>query len=334
MPDLQSNEARLGLRHMSESPPTESSERVRIRLLGELGNQLFEWATGYALSQRLGIPLELQEGESEFRLGSFRLDQFALTKKASWWGDSTRLSLRSTSGRDLPLTPTKIKRAIRWSRHATSIGKKLLHHVVEPDVHQALSPGHFELPEDTVRTKILRGYFQSWQFFEEFESDIRRQLVLDDPSDAYQTLAEELKPEYSLAIHLRIGAEGQAVLNQNVRNPTSPTFLRKSYESVSARRKPEVTVIFTDNTPVAKQWLETAQVPDAFIVDQDLIRTAPETLVLMSHFRDIIGSASTFSLWAGFLQSPLGTSLTLPRHWLDGSPTQQDALFRPGWLVV
>lgn len=307
---------------------------MRVRLIGELGNQLFEWATGYALSRDLGLRLELQAGESDFRLGEFLLDPFDLKEVHSWWGSSSVDALRTASGRDIPFSLTKLKRGIRYARHSTGVGKTVLSSFVEPEIFQSLRPGYCQLDPKTVTRKVLRGYFQAWAYFDTYDGEVRNQLRLKSQSDRFEELNRELVPDSSLAIHVRLGASGKALLNPGSSQPISERYIRDAYAHMSGSETVANTVIFTDNADNVAPYLSAAGIRDYFLVDDELLPSAAETLVLLSRFRHIIGSASTFSLWAGFLQEGSERKFSVPKLWIDGTLTQDGPFFKPGWTVI
>ena len=60
---------------------------VFVRLIGGLGNQMFQYSAGRALSVRLGVPLKLDINAFDryrlrkFELGVFGLEQYVATKE-------------------------------------------------------------------------------------------------------------------------------------------------------------------------------------------------------------------------------------------------------------
>src|SRR5208282_5069216 len=60
-------------------PPALQIPSVITRLNGGLGNQMFQYAAGRALAERLGVPLKMDLSEFEtYLLRRFELDQFTI----------------------------------------------------------------------------------------------------------------------------------------------------------------------------------------------------------------------------------------------------------------
>jgi hypothetical protein len=165
--------------------------KVVVRLAGGLGNQLFQWACGFALSERIGgtLVLDTRSGfvldlkyRRFFELGALNLNY----QRAGVWTTSLlyfrwilqRLKLRTWNVR---------------SAFYTEVANEYVH-----EIHE----------HPTSLNAWLLGYFQSPKYFIDFAEQIRTQLLIKEPSYwVYKELGHRMRQVPSVAIGIRLYEE-------------------------------------------------------------------------------------------------------------------------------
>ena len=161
---------------------------IRVELRGGLGNQLFQAAAGFALAKRLAGRLQLEL--THFKSGALRafaIDRFALGAELIQTRRSPIQRLRRRIGKLLP--GKFLKGGPGWS------GDVFEEHDYAYDPHI----------QDIDGDCYLRGYFQSYRYFEDC-ADLLRQALDPAPgaSKRAQAFADSFAGE-TLSVHVRAG---------------------------------------------------------------------------------------------------------------------------------
>jgi hypothetical protein len=247
---------------------------VLIRPVGGLGNQLFIWAAGYALSRKKDVPLVCDRGyylDSKHR--HYELDSFnsgiqrTVTRSQTSWQLKRRLS--------------KVEFASRWifREHST---------VFDPRIHRVSS------------SVSLLGYFHDFRYFSGLSAEIRERVTgLSAPSAWFAETRQRLAAQGPfLAVQVRRGdyvsLPSLGVLPE--------AYYRRAFGRLQERRTGTLPVFVFSDQPETSRWVR----PLAGAAQVEVIHPPPESkpiesLVLMSTAREFITANSTFGWWAGYL---------------------------------
>lgn len=183
---------------------------------------------------------------------------------------------------------------------------------------QGFHPEVFEL--DNVS---LRGYFQSWKYFD----DIKKELLLElsfkkDIKDKVNSIFKQYSNKPTICIHIRLGD----TLAQPWMHKISPEYLQKCFSYLPA--EDYNFIIASDNLEHCKEWFPEG---DNVYFAENL--NEAETLYLMSLCDHFIMSGSTFSWWGAYLgQKP--HSVVLFPNYFDGSDRNLNEFYHPTWTLV
>jgi hypothetical protein len=279
--------------------------RLTVEIAGGLGNQLFMLYGGLYFSQYLDKELKYNTldlgkisgshpGLNIQGLGLLQTDEaenylFAWLQKFLW----------------------KLRRFIQIDH----IGRNFLASTfVTPEIG-FISP-HSVPPE----TRFLRGYFQSWKYFELLpEKPILNHECIPSPSDWFKKMKEEIGTNAPTVIHVRRGDYGLAE-NRSI-GLLSVEYYRHAL-SILDVSKP--IWVFSDSPEIVETELQS--------VKRELIFIKPpqesdpvESLLLMSLASEIVISNSTFSWWAAYL-SGASTRILAPAKWYESQPDPVDLI--------
>lgn len=312
----------------------DSRPSIRIRLIGKLGNQLFQWATGFALHKRLQLPLILETGECDYRLGSFTLENVEISANGSWWAGTKSRENLWKSGSDLSWGLLKVRRGARALRHRYQHLNRLLSTFIEPGIHQDLKMGYRPITDEIARDKVLRGYFQSFRYFADLEDYLIPQLQPEQPTKQYQALLETLPLQGSLGIHIRMGGHGDSVRNANS-HPTLPAnYYARARHVASSATAPSSIICFTDHPAAASKLLDAANISPDFLIGPQQLDSGAENLLLMSQCTSLIGCNSTLSWWAAYMMGSGPRLRIFPRNWDKMAPSEISDLIPTDWLFA
>lgn len=183
-------------------------------------------------------------------------------------------------------------------------------------------------PENiSARTRFLKGYFQSWKYFELLdEKPILDDTCIPSPSSWFKEMSQEIVTKNPIAVHVR---RGDYSLDEN----QSIGLLSIKYykEAFSNLDKSKPIWVFSDSPDLVENEFKYLDFKLTFVkppVESDPV----ESLLLMSLASDIVISNSTFSWWAAFL-SRTNTRVIAPSKWYKSQSDPLD-LIPSNWARI
>lgn len=262
---------------------------IIVKLQGGLGNQLFQYATGLAISLRNGMVLKLdQEWYKRNKERKFLIDRF-----------NTVIDFAS----ELEIQHAKGVSGNWFIKFLRKIGIQKSPILEERDAYR--------LPSLKAGQPVyIRGYWQSPAYFEEYVKVIMTQFSLKQWTE--QVLASKILIEstQSVGVHIRRG--------DYVSNPASAafhgvlewTYYEKALVLLKERYGDFICFVFSDDHVYAKRMFETY--PNTHFLNGF---NDEEELILLSRCKHQIIANSTFSWWAAWLNPNPDKVVIAPRLW-------------------
>lgn len=286
-----------------------SEKKIVVALEGGLGNQMFQYAAGRALSLRVGAPLALdlrpllRQGQRAYGLGAFRL------------GEATLI----TEG-ELPGRAGKFR---RWLRKLTGGG-------------QTFREAGFPY-DDTIRQvnapARLEGYYQSERYFADAAEVIRADFTAPaEESGRLDALAARLLPSGpKLSLHIRRGDYTNPA-TMAVHGLMGPDYYDRARRLVAERTGPSTACVFTDDPAWVRANLE---LPADSVFISEHTGSAVEDLILMSRCSHHVTANSSFSWWGAWLNPKPDKVVVTPARWFQPAAGLDTRDLRPeGWLMA
>jgi hypothetical protein len=271
---------------------------VIVRLNGGLGNQMFQYAAGRAVADRLGTELLLDTRAFEHALA-----RQAYTRRA-YALSPFQLRARLATAADLK----------NWPVWVMEIGMRL--RLVRPLFRR----WHFETAityDRGIRTLhepvCLVGYWQSERYFIDIADRIRADFTLRGPlCDANARLLELARSAGSVGLHVRRGDFVSLKDAAQVHGLCSIDYYRRAISLIRSRCPECHFLVFSDDPPWARAELPLA--PSAVFVTGSAERPEQD-LILMSACKHHIIANSSFSWWAGWLGYSPEQIVIAPSPW-------------------
>jgi hypothetical protein len=293
---------------------------IIVKLLGGLGNQMFQYAFGRKLAYihhtNIGFDLDgLFAGEdirSEYRLNIFGIEQqripFAKTIKQR-------------------------RKTIYKSTLLNNIYKKIYGYT---DIHEL---GHFAYNENFIKNSAknayVRGLWQSEKYFKDISDIIRSEYQIKIPPNSNnQKIIDKInKSENAISLHVRRGE----FADKNQFNDTIGTCNRAYYDnaiSIMANINNKTDFfIFSDDIAWCKSEFNNMEQPTHFIDFNDS-STDYEDLRLMSLCKHQIIANSTFSWWGAWLNQNPDKIVIAPKKWFRGWDYDTKDLIPESWIRI
>ena len=277
---------------------------VISKIIGGLGNQMFQYAAGRALAERHGVPLCLDlSGFQGYRLHQgFELNRVFRCETSTADTDLLRTQLGWRAGR-------LAQRILRRPPFAIFRGRRL---VVEPHFHYWA--GIFDAPCDCY----LNGHWQSEKYFKGIEKIIRSDFTFrTEPEGENEELARQIAGTQAVSLHVRRGDYVSDAKTRAVLNLCSLEYYQSAIRLIAEQVEHPHFYIFSDDIDWVKSNLMLT-FPCSFI-DYNRGKESYNDMRLMSLCRHHIIANSSFSWWGAWLgKNPEKIVMASRRWFVDG----------------
>ncbi|MHB1164272.1 MAG: alpha-1,2-fucosyltransferase [Candidatus Nanopelagicales bacterium] len=286
---------------------------ITVRLLGGLGNQLFQYAAGRAVAERLRCPLYVDAG----RLAAVLPGDTPRSFDLGWLVDPAHVRAATT-----PRLPARLLRRVANRVHL-------------PTGTFAEASFAYDSRIESVQVgATLEGYFQSWRYFAEISDSLRGSIRDAAPRSPWfeESAAALAAGGPWIAVHVRRGDYVRP------RNAAFHGLLgRRYYQSALGALRERGTegrlVVFSDEPDAAVELLG-ADGADAVAVRPPASAHPMESIALMSLAGGIITANSSFSWWGAWLADPGRSEVACPTPWLARAGADERDLRPREWVSV
>lgn len=293
--------------------------RIISRLSGGLGNQMFQYAAGKALSQRYGAELLIDTTRFSATTGrSYGLSAFDISAVEAFPRQPERSTFRLACSRS-----AKLPVLARLLRQAVGIVP-----VVESRIHE-VDPATTQLDRIDAGNIALDGYWQCPAYFAESEEGLRRDFTFKSPaSGANAAMLDRIRASNAVSLHIR---RGDYLELESV--PVLPlAYYARAAEYIASRRGEIEVFVFSDDIAWTKANLRLPYPTNT--VDINRHSACCEDLRLMSACKAHVIANSTFSWWGAWLNAAAETIVVAPKYWMCRPDTYFPGLFPPCWTVM
>lgn len=291
---------------------------IIVKLIGGLGNQMFQYAAGRALAMHHNTPLFLDKTTLEedakgaytqrkFELSCFNIDErFASQKELELFKDGKSNRLQRVVNRLFPQAKSKL--TFHESGH-------IFH------------SNFFSLPTDT----FLIGFWQSEKYFSGIANQIRKDFTLKAPvpSDVKQTLSL-INNVNSVSLHVRRGDYVSLKSASEFHGLIGLEHYTKAISFIENKKPGTEIFIFSDDIAWCKENLKFDQM--LHFVEHS--SGAEWDMFLMSQCKHNIIANSSFSWWGAWLNTNPEKIVIIPEHWFAGKKSIELDRVAKNWQVL
>ena len=287
---------------------------IITKIIGGLGNQMFQYAAGRSLAMTHGCRLKLDiSGFDRYAIhNGYELGLFNVKAEIASMEEVRRLVGTSP-------------RIARFLRKRIGIGKASYH----------LEKG-FSFDRqffDQTPPLYLDGYWQSWKYFEPYASQIREEFTLPKPLDGTNSeLAKQIGRVESVSIHVRRGDYVANPLLSRVHGFVGVEYYKKAVRRIYDAVSCPWFFVFSDDMAWVKSHL--GLVDNVTFVDHNSGTASYEDMRLMSLCRHHIIANSSFSWWAAWLGHQADQLVFFPGNWFATAEHDTSSLCPTEWLRV
>ena len=289
---------------------------IITRILGGLGNQMFQYACGSALADQYSV--------------SHYLDLSAFSGYSSGYSDKLFNGMALHQGFQLgeifhcdilKASDEAIKTTIGW--RSKKYAKDRLHkNILSPlrGRHYIVDDAGIDRIDSAILQKgvYLSGYWQNEKYFIDAESQIRKHFAFKVPLvDRNAEIAEAIRANNSVSLHVR---RGDYVSNARFTSDfpvCSVAYYKAAIEKVASHISNPTFFIFSDSLDWVKNNLE---IPYPVVyVDNNQGQSSFQDMHLMSLCDHNISANSSFSWWGAWLNKNDSKTVIAPKLWYKNS---------------
>ena len=272
---------------------------ITTKIMGGLGNQMFQYAAGKSLSLRLGVSLKLD---------------------VSYF--------RGQNLREYELIFFNIEEDIAYSHLQFPWGKKFLERMGLTSYYRE-KHFHYDANFESLGVPIcLEGYWQSYKYFMAIDEVIKNVFVPKENSIDPELL-EEVKSANVVSVHFRRGDYLSDDKTNSEHGVLESDYYHNAILTIKNNVPNPVFFVFSDEI----EWVK----KQSFFSDKAIYITGKknyEDLYLMSLCRHNIIANSTFSWWGAWLNANPNKLVIAPHKWFNYIAASTDDLLPKNWLRV
>jgi hypothetical protein len=299
------------------------SAGITIKMMGGLGNQLFQFASALGVAERLKAPLilDLSAYSQKIRrnhgvdLRRFGLETIAHKLKLI---NGEFAPIRTNVNQSLDFLLTRSGSLPSWLLPGNTFVEKGI--------------GYDSRIESVSSKTRLIGYFIARRYFSNVEDEIRDRL---SRNFIHTTWGKEIMRESQKCgptiIHVR---RGDHLTVHSDKLFLSADYYREAISALSIEGYSGPIWLMAEDCSEAAHWLGNAFPIDRFI-DAPKNSHPAESLKILSSGSALVTTESTFSWWAAFMSESRNARVVAPRGAWGRCNEQGDSkLVNPDWLIV
>ncbi|MFT3735691.1 MAG: alpha-1,2-fucosyltransferase [Rhodocyclaceae bacterium] len=292
--------------------------KIVVALKGGLGNQLFGYAAGLALSQRLDAVLDLDIAAYEDpRERHYALAPFLLPEKIVR-ADTTIFARGSLQDRI-------------WRRVKQRLGMKQAGLPVFRERGFKFDPDFKGLSAPV----FLDGYFQSPRYFESCAPLMRTRLLAardEVLSEASRAMLRQIQSCDAICVHVRRGDYVTNPVSSRMHGLCGMSYYAEGLEAASEGLAAPHCFIFSDDPAWVRDNMR-LQYPWT-VVDVNAEDAAHEDLWLMSACRSFVIANSSLSWWGAWLGQHQAKRVVAPLQWFRSQDKDTSDLIPADWIRI
>lgn len=285
---------------------------IITKLIGGLGNQLFQYAAGRCLAEMHNVDIKIDTSHFEtYELHNYSLHHFNISAKEATKNEIEYYSSLSKRLQDMVFcTPYYMRRLFK---------EQFFH----------FDKNFRKSPADTM----LSGYWQSEKYFLEIKNILKDEFSIITPiSNQTKEIASELSELNSISLHIRRGDYISDSKTSKEHGTCDESYYRNCVKQIVSKVNNPVFYIFSDDPDWVKSNFK-LDYPIVYVTHNDETKNY-EDLYLMSLCKHNIIANSSFSWWGAWLNSNLGRNVFAPKKWFNHSKRSDKDIIPDSWIRV
>jgi len=290
---------------------------IVVKLIGGLGNQMFQIAFARALSLKLNESLFVDiSAYKKYKIRNYALEDLFVSN-----------NIKDIEETDINIKRIKIAQKIyhiyqkiyRMFLRTDRIGKKLFNILSKRGLIFNFDNYYYDLILPKKDLKSIYGYFQSEKYFKEYSEVIKCELRVKKPitKDEF-TMLKKIKNVNAVGVSIRIGND---YLKSRLLNVCDINYYYKAMELIKEKVFDPEFFIFSDDINKVKKIFDFSKFKKITFIEGF---TDSQNLRLLYSCKHFIIANSSFSWWGAYLAEYCDKIIIAPSRWYNTSKYKPD----------
>lgn len=304
---------------------------ILVKLMGGLGNQMFQYAMAMTLAHRHDCQLLIDKSlcvesersrESGLSLRPFELQVFGIKGQIAN-GQSPHRTL-------------KIRKEHKCRKVAGLLLCKVANFACDSwrvCVYERKDVAFDRSLLNLPRNVVLEGYFPSYKYFQEIEDILRREFTfIVEPDEQNQGMIDMISSSNSISLHIRRGDYISDSKTKDKFGVCSPAYYQKAVEYLAGAVKDPQFFVFTNDPDYVRGNLK-INYPSIHVTHNSGKRSY-EDMRLMSLCKHNIIANSSFSWWGAWINRNPRKIVVAPSPAFDKLALGDSDFYPEPWILL
>jgi hypothetical protein len=290
---------------------------IIAKLIGGLGNQLFQYAAARALALKHGVEVKVdttvldKDTKGIYTQRKFELNAFAANIQIA---------------NENEIKPFLKRYNKKFIRNLQFLLPNLFSTLYVKENGSRFNAGFLEWPANTY----MDGFWQSELYFKFYEEEIRTDLEFNSTiKSKNKLLNEEINSCNSVSLHVRRGDYVSLPTANQFHGLCSLDYYTEAVKIIADKTGDMEIFVFSDDLPWCKQNLK-FNFPIRFIDTSD----AYSDMYLMTQCKHNIIANSSFSWWGAWLNSNKDKVVVAPKKWFNEPTIDTSDVIPFEWIQI
>ena len=292
---------------------------LTINVIGGLGNQMFQFAFGYAVSKENNANIRLDlSGFNTYGLRDYELGLFNVEENPELKSKYDFL-LNRLNGKQNTILSKANRKMLRWLLRFTRF------YFQEKEAF-VFDQRVFNITIDTY----FYGYWQNEKYFNKYRKELLEIFMLKNIHSKTNEYLHQIINSEAVSLHVRRGDYVTNMNTNSVHGTCDLEYYKRAVMEVLKSKQQAHFFIFSDDIDWAKDNLD-------FVDNKTFIRLEPdipdhEEMHLMSQCKYNIIANSSFSWWGAWLNQNSDKKIIAPKKWLKSDSLDLNDLIPVSWV--
>jgi hypothetical protein len=292
---------------------------ITVNIIGGLGNQMFQYAFGYAVSKEnsTNIRLDLSGFNSyelrDYELGLFNIEE-NLELKSKYDFFLNRLNVKENT----ILSKVNCK-VLRWLLRLTNF-------YYQEKEEFSFDKNVFSIKTDTY----FYGYWQNEKYFKKYRTELLDIFLLKNVHYKTREYQKQIINSDAVSLHVRRGDYVANKHTNSIHGACGLKYYKKAVREVLKIKKKAHFFIFSDDMDWAKDNLDFIDNKTFIMLESDI--PDHEEIHLMSQCKFNIIANSSFSWWGAWLNQNSDKKVIAPKKWFRNFSKDDSGLIPVSWI--
>lgn len=326
---------------------------IIVRLIGGLGNQMFQYAAARRLAEKHSTTLKLDiTGFEEYKLRTYSLHCFHVWEHLATKSEIEEIRHNSQSGTASIIDTSNIETEDLRNDSRNLLSRLKRKFIPKPELEMQqqttqvefevekysaiLAEKYFHFDAEVLEARnniILDGYWQSEKYFSDIPDILHREFTIKYPQDFQsRRFADLIQSTNSISLHLRRTDYVQDALTNKIHGACDQSYYDRCVKYIAEQVSNPHFFVFSDEPQWAKENLQLG-FPTTIVDCNDASRNY-EDLRLMSMCKHNIIANSSFSWWGAWLNSNPSKLVLAPRKWFNDETRNTRDLIPEQWTKL